>query len=198
MKHVAAGFSDHSGWAVMAVVRQEAGGPFELDWRARIQTCPPNLPRQPFHAVAEQGFDQEVIAEVYGAAVGLGRRAIEVARLESKGSLSAAAVAIGRLGRADSRPETAATLKSHAMLHSAEGELYRDALTQAAAEEGLRIVRFISKEVRSEAAAALGCSLAQLETRLDEIGKAAGRPWTKDEKDATAASMLALATVPSR
>jgi hypothetical protein len=80
------------------------------------------------------------------------------------------------------------------LLHAAEGELYRDAIADAAGGAGLRVVRFMNKEVRSEAAAALGWGLEPLETWLVETGKVAGKPWTKDEKDASAAALLALAT----
>ena len=187
---IALGFSDHAGWAVMAAVRKLGPGEFELVVRRRIQTCPPELPRQPYHAVAEAGMPRDTIGEVEQATRRLCRTAFSAA-LEETPAITAAAVAMGRTSVPTDRDRI---LASHALLHTAEGELYRDALSEAAGEAGLRVVRFMNKESRSEAAAALGWTPGGLERWLASTGKAAGKPWTKDEKDASAAALLALAT----
>jgi hypothetical protein len=122
-------------------------------------------------------------------------RAIAEACADAGGALDAAAIAMGRTAVPT---DVTKVLASHTLLHSAEGELYRDVLAEAAAAADLRVVRFLSKEVRSEAAAALRWPLAELEARMAEMGKLAGAPWTKDEKDATAAALLALATISSQ
>jgi len=162
---------------------------FELLFRRRIETCPENLPRQPYHAVAEQGMPKATIGSVRAAAGKLAADAVAEAVREA-GGVTAAGVAMGRTVLPTNLERIRA---SHALLHSAEGELYRDALSEAAGDAGLRVVRFLSKEVRSEAAGALGWPLERLEGWLVETGKSAGKPWTKDEKDASAAAMLALA-----
>ena len=185
----AIGFSDHSGWAVLAVVQHSPGG-FELRFRQRVRTCPPELPRQPFHAVAEQGAPRDTIRQVRTAAVSLSNDAISAAAAEASGH-AAAAVAMGRTAIPGDLDRI---LASHALLHAAEGELYRDALSEAAEATGLRVVRYLNREVRSEAAGALGWPLDALERWLADAGKAVGAPWTKDEKDASAAALLALAT----
>jgi hypothetical protein len=188
------GFSDHSGWAVLSVLsgtREDAN----LLFRERVQLCPPDLPRQPYHAVAEQGAAMAVIEQVRQAALELARRAIADANARAGGEVASAAVAMGRTAVPN---DVTKILASHTLLHSAEGELYRELLAEAAAAAGLRVVRFLNKEVRSEAAAAIGLPLQTLEAKLGEIGKMVGSPWTKDEKDATAAAWLALATISSR
>jgi hypothetical protein len=191
--NAALGFSDHSGWAVMAIVRRTDVGDFELVARSRIETCPASLPRQPFHAVAEDGAPRALIAEVADSARDLALRAIWAATGDGH-SVVTASVAIGRSPIPDNLERI---LRSHSLLHAAEGELYRTAIAEAADSAGLRVVRFQNHEARSEAAAALGCSLEQLEEDLARIGKLAGKPWTKDEKDATAAAILALAVTQS-
>lgn len=189
---IALGVSDHSGWAVIAAVDGPLASP-RLRSRRRVQLCPDDLPRQAYHAVAEQGAPIEVIDQVVRAAGDLASEAISGALREAPG-LTAVAVA---MGRTPVPPEVQRILALHPLLHAAEGELYRDVTVAAAAAAGLAVVRFLNKEVRSEAAAALGVTLAVLEEHLAEIGRATGRPWTKDEKDATAAALLALATVSS-
>lgn len=174
----------------MAAVRKLGPGEFELVFRRRIQTCPPELPRQPYHAVAEAGMPRDTIGEVEQAARLLCRTAISAA-LEEPPAITVAAVA---MGRTSVPTDLDRILASHTLLHTAEGELYRRALSEAASEVGLRVVRFMNKEARSEAAAALGWPLDDLERWLANTGKGAGKPWTKDEKDASAAALLALAT----
>lgn len=188
------GFSDHSGWAVLAVLAGELSDA-RLLFRRRVQLCPEHLPRQAYHAVAEAGAPQAVIEEVTRAARALASEVIDEAIVEAGGDISAAAVA---MGRTPVPADVTKILASHTLLHTAEGELYRDALSEAADAAGLRIVRFLNKEVRSEAAAAMSWPLPELESRLAAMGKLAGTPWTKDEKDATAAAWLALATISSR
>lgn len=187
------GFSDHSGWAVLAVVAGEPRAA-RLLFRRRVQLCPEHLPRQAYHAVAENGAPVELIAEVTQAATEMATEAIAAAITETGNALSAAAIA---MGRTPLPKDVAKILASHTLLHSAEGELYRDVLDGAASASGLRIVRYLNKEVRSEAAAAIGWPLETLDAKLAEMGKLAGAPWTKDEKDATAAAWLALATISS-
>jgi hypothetical protein len=187
----ALGFSDHSGWAVLAAVEGAAGGDYRLLFRRRIETCPPRLPRQAYHAVAEAGGPRSTVAEVRAAALERCSEAIAAAVAEAP-SLSVAAIAVGRTAIPGNLDRI---LASHALLHAAEGELYREALSEAAAAHGFRVVRFMNREVRSEAAATLGWPLERLEDWLADTGKQAGRPWTRDEKDAASAALLALATV---
>jgi hypothetical protein len=136
-----------------------------------------------------------VVADVMAAAGKLSEAAIAAAGADAGVSLAAAGVAMGRV---PIPAELDRILGAHALLHAAEGELYRDALVQGADARSLRVVRFLNREVRSEGAGAMGFALPELEEQLARIGKATGRPWTKDEKDATAAAMLALHTVSSR
>jgi len=175
---------------VFAIV---SGAPRQPEFvaRGRILLCPAELPRQPFHAVAEQGAPREVIAQVKTRSAELAAEVFRGARQEHP-SLAVAAVA---MGRTQVPADLDRIFASHMLLHTAEGELYRDVLSAAAGDSGLRVVRFLNKEVQSEAAAALGWTIESLGSRLVEFGRQAGRPWTKDEKDATAAAMLALATI---
>ena len=179
---------------MLAIVRGAEPLP-ELVLRRRVSSCPDELPRQAYHAVAEQGRPRSVVADVAAAAAVLCSEAIGAACDSANAPVVAAGIAVGRT---PVPADLDSILGAHTLLHAAEGELYRTALAEAAGAAGLRVVRFLNREVRSEAAAALGMPLADFERRLSEMGKSAGRPWTKDEKDATAAAMLALTTVSSR
>jgi hypothetical protein len=82
-------------------------------------------------------------------------------------------------------------LDSHAPIHAAEGELFRNALATACEANGLRVVTVPAKALYGRAAAALGLDGSALERRLAEIGKAAGRPWSQDQKESTLAAWIA-------
>jgi hypothetical protein len=78
-------------------------------------------------------------------------------------------------------PDLAAILASHPLIHTAEGELFREALLWAARECGLDAIGVREKSLDAEVL-----------RRLDPLGKSLGPPWTQDEKRAAAAALMAL------
>ena len=72
-------------------------------------------------------------------------------------------------------------MRSHAWMHAAEGVLYREAVLGAARRCGWA------------AYAADMSLLPAAEQLLGPIGRAAGRPWRRIEKDAARAAMTLLA-----
>jgi len=86
-------------------------------------------------------------------------------------------------------------LRSHPLLHAAEGELYSEALADAAQAAGLPMVRFTTKNLVGDAASALDCSPATMMEIVVKLGHGLGAPWAKDQKEAATAALLALHTV---
>jgi hypothetical protein len=153
--------------------------------RCRIELIDPELPRQMYHAAAELGLD--------GGAADLVRRAERSARETTTRAVGALIADLSHLRGADVvgvglpagktrvPAELANVLRSHARLHAAEGELYREVLGEACDLP----VHFVAphelaaqKDARREA--------------LAELGRAVGPPWRQDEKDATICAWLAL------
>ena len=187
---VGVGFSVHTGWAELVAL---AGDEPEVVLRRRISLCDEGLPRQCYHAVAEQGADAEVVELVEASARDLAWMELEDAlgALASGGVVAAiAAVAQGTVPV----PPLEQVLKSHMMLHHAEGQLYCEALAETAANCGLRVVRFEAKGVYSALGEAIGCSPDEAMARVATLGVKAGKPWAKDQKQAAAAAWLALAS----
>jgi hypothetical protein len=91
-------------------------------------------------------------------------------------------------------PPVESILKSHALVHAAEGELYRRVFAGAAAALGARPERVPPDQLAGSAAAALGLTPAKLAARLAAMGKASGRPWAAEQKQAALVAWLALAT----
>src|SRR5579864_4644638 len=74
----------------------------------------------------------------------------------------------------------AATLASHAQIHTAEGELFRDAIARAGEYHGLRITKVKERDLYARAAAELGVLENELPQRLTELGRPLGPPWRQD------------------
>jgi len=84
-------------------------------------------------------------------------------------------------------------LAVHVRMHTAEGELFRDVLVAGAKACGLRPKTLPEKTALDEAAKALGIGRAKLDALLTALGRQAGPPWGKDQKEAAAAALVALA-----
>jgi hypothetical protein len=79
----------------------------------------------------------------------------------------------------------------HVRMHQAEGKLFRDALVTGARACGLAPATLQEKSALDDAAAALGTTRRDVESRLAVLGKSAGAPWGKDQKEAALAAMVA-------
>lgn len=90
-------------------------------------------------------------------------------------------------------PPIETILKAHPMVHAAEGELYRRVFVQAAAACGARPRRIAGEALEKSAAVAVGISPARVAAHLAAMGKASGRPWAADQKQAALAAWIALA-----
>jgi len=190
---VAIGLRDHSGWAVAVAVSAE---PLVRD-RRRIELCDPALPRQAFHAASGVPIEhaREVIMQVERSATAASERELRylVHDLTTQGhQVRAVAISVPTT----SIPQDLSTvLRSHPLLHAAEGELYSEALADAAQAVGLPMVRFTTKNLVGDAAAALNRSPATMVDMVVRLGHGLGAPWAKDQKEAAMAALLALHTV---
>lgn len=84
-------------------------------------------------------------------------------------------------------PALEKVLASHALIHTAEGELFREALRAASRECGLPLAAVRERDLFARGAADLG-----IPETLAEMGRALGPPWRQDEKFAAIAAWLAL------
>jgi hypothetical protein len=84
-------------------------------------------------------------------------------------------------------------LAVHVRMHKAEGELFRDVLVAGARASALEPTTLPDKSALDAAAKKLRLTRALLDAALARLGKAAGSPWGKDQKEAAAAALVALA-----
>jgi hypothetical protein len=191
---IGAGLAIHSGWAAAVLVGGDAQRPLVVD-RRRVTLCPEALPRQVYHAAHDLPPAKAalLVREVHAAVDTLTTLVIdELAGIaEPHGRL----VAVGVTGFPRDVPVLEKVLASHALLHLAEGELYRGAVCDAAADRGLAVVPIHPKQGISETARALGAEPDAFAQRLADLRAELGAPWQADHRLATAAGLAALDAV---
>jgi len=194
MKRAGVGFREHTGWAAMVALGGGVTAPVVLA-RSRYELSEGDLPRAAYHAARQ--LDVENAGRLVHQVGLVARSAAEsqlrrtVAELEAAGyEVVGTAVAAPRELPAD----LSEILGSHPLVHTAEGQLYRDALAEAAELVGLPLTRFLQQELYEETAVLIGTSEASLQAQLTGLGRALGPPWQRDQKEAAAAAWLALAS----
>jgi hypothetical protein len=197
MAQVTIGLRAHTGWAVAVALAGPPEAPAVVD-RRRLDLSDPEVPRQAFHAAAglDAGAAEALVERATRTAETLAERAVRglAGELGSAGHrLAGAGVVLGggrRLGT------LAQVLASHAAMHAAEGELYREVLVHAAAACGLPVTGVHERDLHDRAAAVLGVPAPDLRRRIAELGRAYGPPWAQDQKSAALVAWLALAGAP--
>jgi hypothetical protein len=191
----ALGFRVHSGWAAAVSVAGTPSKPEILE-RRRIEIADPGIEgsKQPYHAAE-------------GVAIGDARRYLERCesaseKLAGKAVTDLAAAVRGRgyelagaaLLLASGRPLPAleSVLTSHALIHTADGEHFREAIQRGCARAGVEVLRWKERELPAAAAARFRTTEAELMRQVSEAGKAVGAPWRADEKLAALVAWLAL------
>jgi hypothetical protein len=189
------GFSVHTGWAAMIAVSGSPKSPVILD-RRRIEMMgdDANNPRFVYHYAAErltvpaaERFVRDAIEQSRDNAMAALEGA--VAELEKKNyQVVASGIIVGNRPLQAKLPDI---LKSHSLIHTAEGELFRVAVKTAIERMQIRVTEIRARELEPRAAKVLGISPAKVEERLTAIGRAAGRPWSKDQKTSFLAAVVA-------
>jgi hypothetical protein len=83
-------------------------------------------------------------------------------------------------------------LAVHFRMHQAEGVLFRDVLIEAAKACELKLITLPEKTLVQDAEKLLRSPSRDLARRVATMGKSAGPPWGKDQKDATLAALVAF------
>ena len=97
------------------------------------------------------------------------------------------------LGSGRPTGDLAKILSAHPLIHTAEGEFFRNALSQACESCGLKFSGVKERDLVNHAATVFRMPVAELERRATELGKGIGPPWTQDQKLSAIAAWLLLA-----
>ncbi|HXE75113.1 MAG TPA: hypothetical protein VNN18_05700 [Candidatus Xenobia bacterium] len=178
------------------VVGGSPSAPNVID-RRRIEIADPRIrgSKQPFHAAEPLALKdaekliQRCAESTHSLAVSAVRAVLSAVRAQG-----CEVVGCGLLtGSGRPLPGLPAILASHPLIHTAEGEFFREALAQASERCTLPIMRVRERELEGRASAALRLPADKLNARIAGLGKTIGPPWAQDQKLAALAAWLALA-----
>lgn len=191
---VAIGFKPRTGRATMVIVGGEPRAPVFIESR-EVALLPPGA-FAPYHVAAElppprrqASVDRDVAAarSMAEAAIRDALRRCKAAGHEAVGC----GVLVGNPLPAWSTDEIIAV---HVRMHMAEGQMFRDVLVEAARVCRLGPVTLPDKAALESSAAALKMKAAQIGAVIEALGKASGPPWRKEQREAAAAALAALAS----
>ena len=196
MKSAALGFRVHSGWTSLIALALENNQPIVLTrQRPHLVATFSYTFRQPYHtaekmALAEvRTFLEKQRSEARKLALEALRSAqTEVMQQGYKLTRAALLLASGR-----PLPELPKILASHSIIHTADGEFFREALLHACSRANLPITKIKDRELLATASKSLRRNPAALTRFITDLGKPLGSPWTQDEKLATLAAWVSLA-----
>jgi hypothetical protein len=195
MNDAVIGMRVHSGWGALVAVTGDAPGIEVLD-RQRIVITDPQIPgsKQPYHFAAETELleAERFLAKCIAISEELAWAAIRdvIRKLHHRDYQVTRAAILLASGR--SLPALSEILVSHPLIHTAEGEFFRQAVSQACERLNLLVTGFRERDLDEQVQTAFGPVAPQLQQRIAGLGKSLGSPWTEDQKKATLAASIAL------
>jgi len=174
--------------------------------RRRIVIIDASIPgaKQPYHYAAELlanpglSDSEKHLAKCAASSERLALTAVQelVRELEVRHLRVAGAAVLLASGRP--LPSLSKILASHALIHTADGEFFRDAARKACETLGISVFAMREREIDKQAATAFGNAASRVQSRISSLGRSIGPPWTKDHKSAALAACVILAATPAR
>jgi hypothetical protein len=171
-------------------------GTVEVIDRRRITVTAPETPgaSQPYHFAknlelpeAEQFIDNCFATSRRLASAALQELINELHHREYRVVGSAVLLASGR-----SLPPLPKVLASHALIHTAEGEFFRQAVWKACDELNLTVAGIRERDLNECVRKAFGKAATQLQKQISILGRSLGPPWTADQKTAALSALVVL------
>jgi hypothetical protein len=195
MKHAALGFRMHSGWGGLVAISADDNS-VDVVARRRIVTADAKIPgaKQPYHYASSLKLSgaEEYLAKCAAASEFLAFEAIGdvVRELEERDYRLLGSAVLLAAGRP--LPSLAKILTAHSLIHTAEGEFFRNAVRQACERSKISVTTIRERELDEQVENAWGDAANQLRRRVANLGSSIGPPWTKDYKLATLAAAAIL------
>lgn len=196
MQCAALGFRVHSGWAAVVAVSLERGQPLILVRRKlNLVKRFSYTFRQPYHTAEKMELADAAVfvrsvekesRELAAAGIRSLRQALEPLEYALCGS--ALLLSAGR-----KLPEFAKILTSHALIHTADGELFRDSIRSSCRNAKIPLMEIRERELLARASQCLKTPTGSLQRRVTALGKSLGPPWSQDEKLSALAAWLVVA-----
>jgi hypothetical protein len=190
---IAFGLKSHSGWAALVVIGKLGEEMVVVD-RRRIELVEQAWAKQPYHAA--EGLEPQkardlvkrAIDSVHRVALNEMKAAVKRER-DRRNEIVGCSVLVG-----SPMPDwsTDQILAVHFRMHKAEGVLFQNALVRASEKCKLYTLPVLEKELLADASTKLRTRPDLLVKQIAGLGKSAGAPWGKDQKDAALAAFVLL------
>jgi hypothetical protein len=195
MQQAAIGIRPHSGWGALVVV---AGGPgaIEVVDRKKIVITAQDIKgaSQPYHFAKGQSLPdaQSYLAECAAASQRLALKALREALKQAvrRGKVIERFAILLAAGR--NLPALPNILASHPLIHTAEGEFFRQSFRSAGELLGMEVIGIRERDLDQCARASFGPQADSLKREIGDLGSSLGPPWTSDQKNACLAALLVL------
>src|SRR5215469_9741 len=193
MKRAAFGIRVHSGWAVVVCVSGDPAAPEIVD-RRRIVIVDSMMPgaKQPYHFAEKLGLE-EAERHLQKCAAISQRLAVQAIREMLDGVTYRKYRVLGcamLLSSGRALPSLQKILASHALIHTAEGEFFRNIISEACESCHIPVMGIRERELDKQADAIFGKGAARVRQHISNLGKTVGAPWTQDEKTAALAALM--------
>ncbi len=196
MKSAAIGIRVHSGWGALVALTGQHGSE-EIIERRKVVIIDPKAVgvTQPYHYVEEMELRaaERHLARCAAESRGLALEALRQisAQLRDRSFYLVGSAIL--LSSARPLPDLDEVLGSHALIHTAEGEFFRQAFRQALERLEIPVTGIRESDLDNCARKAFGKDTAGVHKKINGMGRSLGPPWTKDEKTAALAAAIVLA-----
>jgi len=186
----------HSGWGALVAVTNNSGRLEILD-RRRINVTVPGTPGaiQPYHHVENFKLEEaeEFLANCFAESTRLAQAAIRevLDKLRANKFRVVGSAVVEASGRP--LPTLEKILLAHPLIHTAEGEFFREAFAQASQSQKIPTTKIGERDLEAHLQSAFPKSSAKLLQQISTMGRIQGPPWTQDQKSATQAALFLLA-----
>jgi hypothetical protein len=194
MKPAAIGVRMHSGWGVLVAVASEDGKPRVIA-RERIEVVDEKAGgrRQPYHhaSILPMEAAERYLARCAAESQELAQESLRgvIGDLQTRGYRLAKCAVLMASGK--KLPPLARILTAHPLIHTAEGEFFRNSVRAACENMKIAVSAVRERNIEEEAKTALG-KTSGVTKQIASAGKALGPPWTQEHKKAALAAWMAL------
>jgi hypothetical protein len=197
MQRAAIGIRPHSGWGAVVVVAGHPGA-IEVVVRRKIVVTAPDKKgaSQPYHFAQGQNLAdaERYLAGCAAASERLAWEALRAAIEEARASGRVVGGCAILLAAGRALPELPKILASHPLIHTAEGEFFRQSFRSAGERLKLQVAGIRERDLDERAREQFGGEADSVKREIAGLGSSVGPPWTSDQKNACLAALLVLRT----
>lgn len=200
MLPAAIGIRMHSGWGALVAVSNAAGKVEVIERRRLVVTTPGTAgANQPYHFAEnlELAKAERFLADRFRSSQELAVAALAdlIAGLHNRRYRAIGSAVLLASGRP--LPALEKILASHALIHTAEGEFFREVFSKASEARALPVTKIRERDLSQRLRESLGKTALQAQQQIAAAGRILGPPWTTDQKTAALAALILLADSPA-